>query len=53
MEMYRLENTLRQSPEVASLDQGVVMTDTDGTIIYWNPGAEALYGWRPDEAEGA
>jgi PAS domain S-box-containing protein len=52
MEIYRLENILRQSPKVVSLEQGIVMTDIIGTIIYWNPGAEALYGWRADEAEG-
>jgi PAS domain S-box-containing protein len=52
MEIYRLENILRQSPEVASLEQSVVMTDEGGTIVYWNSGAEALYGWRANEAEG-
>jgi PAS domain S-box-containing protein len=52
MEIYRLESILRQNPEVASLEQSIVMTDTGGTIVYWNQGAETVYGWRADETEG-
>lgn len=30
--------------------QAVIATEPDGTIIYWNRTAEALYGWTPREA---
>ena len=30
--------------------QAVIATEPDGTIIYWNRTAEALYGWTPQEA---
>jgi PAS domain S-box-containing protein len=30
----------------------VVATDTEGKILYWNRGAEQLYGWRSSETVG-
>ncbi len=30
----------------------IIATDVSGEIIYWNQGAEELYGWRTDEAMG-
>ncbi|QIK67529.1 PAS domain S-box protein [Nocardioides sp. HDW12B] len=33
-------------------EQAVVVTDTDGVIVYWSPGAEALLGWAADDALG-
>ncbi len=30
----------------------VVATDVDGIVTRWNPQAEALFGWSPDEAVG-
>jgi PAS domain S-box-containing protein len=30
----------------------IMATDVSGEIIYWNQGAEELYGWRADEALG-
>lgn len=30
----------------------VIIRDQDDTVIYWNDGAAALYGWREDEAIG-
>jgi PAS domain S-box-containing protein len=35
-----------------ALSRAVVTTDTDGTILYWNRGAELLYGWAPEEVVG-
>ncbi|WP_447983983.1 response regulator [Nitrospira sp. Nam74] len=32
--------------------QAVIATEPDGTIIYWNRTAEALYGWTAQEALG-
>ncbi|HZS04187.1 MAG TPA: PAS domain S-box protein [Blastocatellia bacterium] len=37
---------------LAAVRQAVIVTDPDGTIIYWNPFAEELYGWRADEVLG-
>jgi PAS domain S-box-containing protein len=31
----------------------IIATDMDGIVLYWNRGAEALYGWSADEAVGA
>ncbi len=35
-----------------SLYDGVYLVDTDRRITYWNPGAERITGYRPDEAVG-
>lgn len=32
--------------------QAIVCVDTDGEIVYWNRGAELLYGYRPGEILG-
>jgi PAS domain S-box-containing protein len=34
------------------IDAAVVVTDLDGVVIRWNPGAERLYGWSQAEALG-
>lgn len=34
------------------IEQAVIITDLEGTILYWNQCAEALYGWGADEATG-
>lgn len=33
-------------------DAAVVATSVSGTVVYWNEHAEALFGWRTDEALG-
>jgi PAS domain S-box-containing protein len=33
-------------------DAAVVATNIAGVVVYWNDRAEALYGWRTDEALG-
>ncbi|HEY4306907.1 MAG TPA: PAS domain-containing protein [Gemmatimonadaceae bacterium] len=33
-------------------DASVIATSYDGTVVYWNERAEALFGWRTDEALG-
>lgn len=35
-----------------ALDVGVVTTDAAERVIYCNPAASRLYGWRPEEAHG-
>jgi diguanylate cyclase (GGDEF)-like protein/PAS domain S-box-containing protein len=34
------------------IDASVVCVDMSGTLVSWNSGAEALYGWRREEAIG-
>lgn len=36
-----------------AVEQAVIATDLNGTIIYWNSFAEKLYGWSAAEALGA
>src|SRR5919112_505560 len=38
--------------QLAALGQAVITTDVAGVVVYWNPAAEALYGWTADEAVG-
>jgi PAS domain S-box-containing protein len=35
-----------------TVEQAVIATDLDGSVIYWNKFAEKLYGWSPAEAIG-
>jgi PAS domain S-box-containing protein len=35
-----------------ALQAAVIATDLSGTVIYWNPFAEQLYGWSPEEVLG-
>jgi PAS domain S-box-containing protein len=32
--------------------EAVIATDLDGTVVYWNPAAERLYGWTQDPKRG-
>lgn len=36
---------------VELLPYGIIITDQNFNVIYWNEGAEGLLGWRRDEAE--
>ena len=36
-----------------TVEQGVIATNIDGKVIYWNAFAEKLYGWTAEEALGA
>ncbi len=40
------------SQVILSSSEAIVATTFDGTIIYWNPAAEKLYGWTADEVLG-
>jgi PAS domain S-box-containing protein len=35
-----------------AVSRAVVATDATGTVVYWNKGAEQLYGWAPEEILG-
>lgn len=42
-----------QASLLNAVEQAVIATDLDGTIIYWNSFAEQLYGWLSQEVIGA
>ena len=57
IERVHTESALRESEErlgttLRSIGDGVVATDPEGRVEYMNPIAEALTGWRSDEARG-
>ena len=37
---------------VHSLGDGMVISDAQGTIVYWNPAAERIFGFTQSEALG-
>lgn len=41
-----------QADLLDAVGEAVIATDLTGTVIYWGPGAEELYGWKADEAAG-
>ena len=57
---HRLRDTIaaaRRSRErllqvISTAHEGYVSMDGDGRIIAWNPEAEAIFGWRAEEAIG-
>ena len=46
------ERLTRDALVLANVHDAVVMTDVDGTVTYWNQGAERLFGWAADEMVG-
>jgi PAS domain S-box-containing protein len=59
--VYLLDITERQRSDeeirfrahlLNTVEQGVIATNLEGTIIYWNAFAEQLYGWTAEEALG-
>jgi len=53
-ERNRAEQEIRfQAHLLDAVEQAVIATDLEGTIIFWNSFAEKLYGWSPAEALGA
>lgn len=51
MEQLRLERERLQTT-LASIGDAVIVTDTRGFVDFLNPVAEALTGWKQDEAKG-
>lgn len=41
-----------QAQLLNAVEQAVIATDLDGTVTYWNRGADRLYGWTAEEALG-
>ena len=49
----RLEDLLRERADLLELaTEAIVVRDMKGVLLYWNSGAEALYGWRREEVLG-
>ena len=50
---HRLNDQLRQQAELLELSHDAIIVRTEeGSILYWNSGAEDLYGWNRDEVAG-
>jgi two-component system, cell cycle sensor histidine kinase and response regulator CckA len=52
-ERKRAEERIRE--QAALLDKArdaIIVRGLDMTILYWNKGAERVYGWKPEEAVG-
>jgi PAS domain S-box-containing protein len=43
---------LQQTTIFENLKAAIMATDCAGSIVYWNPFAEVLYGWLPEEVLG-
>ncbi|MGA9509366.1 MAG: PAS domain S-box protein [Candidatus Sulfotelmatobacter sp.] len=41
-----------QSLFLNAIKAAIIATDLSGTVIYWNPFAQHLYGWSPEEVLG-
>src|SRR6516162_6633172 len=52
-ERKRAEETLREQANLLNLTHDAIFVrDMNGVITYWNRGAEALYGWTVEQAQG-
>jgi PAS domain S-box-containing protein len=52
-ERKRLEDLLRERADLLELaTEAIIVRDLHGVLLYWNSGAEALYGWRREEVLG-
>jgi PAS domain S-box-containing protein len=51
-ELGRSQEAFFESQTLNALGQAVIATNLAGTIIFWNPAAEKLYGWFRSEVIG-
>jgi len=52
-ELRRSEDQFRSRAELLEVaTEAIVMRDLDGKLLFWNSGAEALYGWKREEVIG-
>jgi PAS domain S-box-containing protein len=52
-ERRRSEDAIRAQAELLDLAQdAIILLNVEGSIQYWNSGAESTYGWTPEEALG-
>ncbi len=53
LELERNEQSLREQTRLLDLAHDAILTtDSEGTICFWNQGAERMYGWSVEEAIG-
>lgn len=49
----QMEDLLRERADLLELaTEAIFVRDMNGNILYWNSGAEALYGWKREEVIG-
>jgi len=49
----RLEDLLRERADLLELaTEAIIVRDMNGALLFWNSGAETLYGWRREEILG-
>jgi PAS domain S-box-containing protein len=49
----RLEDLLRERADLLELaTEAIIVRDLNGLLLFWNSGAEALYGWKREEVLG-
>jgi PAS domain S-box-containing protein len=49
----QMEDTLRERAELLELaSEAILVCNLDGTITFWNRGAESIFGWTRQEALG-
>ncbi len=46
------EQLLEQAALLNHAQEAIVACDPAGRIVFWNPGAERIYGWKAEEALG-
>jgi PAS domain S-box-containing protein len=51
-ERRALERIRFQSELLAHVKDAVVATDADGKVVYWNDGAERIFGWTAEKMRG-
>lgn len=52
-QLRRSEEKLRERADLLELaTEAIMVRDLNGTLLYWNSGAEALYGWPREEVLG-
>ena len=52
-ERRQAEHRIREQAEMLNqAREAIFITDLSNRVIYWNAGAERLYGWRADEVMG-
>src|SRR6202049_2238148 len=52
-ERKRLEDLLRERADLLELaTEAILVRDMNGVLLFWNSGAENLYGWRREEVLG-